>query len=423
MLADKLRAAIRVPPKPVEYVGASFTNGTIFTMPTGRQAGDLLVAVLGTTGSAYTSSVVPSTAPAGWTNVSRSYFVANTPMGYGYFEVYWRIATGDSSDALSISYMDFGLVCAYRNAGSVVVAACDRSVSIPTPASRSSAALLADENGAARLFCAVNTPPVNLGSISGSTTVVNHIQPNNYSFNAWTEGNLQKGLMPVVTKTGTSSSDDTAGSAAITVAIQPDILRTSVQTVAHQTTQNTASGTSLVIAKPTSQSGDLLVAFLAANGTTSFSAPSGWTVASSGSHGAIAYKTDGGSEPTDYTFTAGSSRLLAGTIVSFRNCVFDSSTSFRTSAAGSQAVYPVPTSSANNNLMVGFLYQTAATTTHQSVFGLETVVFQDSSGTAPCYNIVSGTIGYPGSEYTDFKSTKASYAATAYTAAVSLKPI
>lgn len=146
-------------------------------------------------------------------------------------------------------------------------------------------------------------------------------------------------------------------------------------------------GLTLTITKPTGViSGDLLVAIVCAEDTTSWSGDTGWTeVAEQVANPAlrVAYKVAGASEPANYSFTlsivedAGTS----GAILAYRRGLFDAVGSFNTS---DPIVAPEITMSRPGILLAAYAVQNVSTFTVPSGMELRA---SDSNATKPSYAI------------------------------------
>lgn len=123
-----------------------------------------------------------------------------------------------------------------------------------------------------------------------------------------------------------SAADSTTYSwAAITLALRPI---TQPGPIAIATSFGRLNGGDLTINKPTgTRQGDLMIAFVNSTGSSTWTAPSGWTeVADQGANPAlaIAYKVATASEPGSYLFTASiDTEITTGHIVTYRNAAYD----------------------------------------------------------------------------------------------------
>jgi len=119
--------------------------------------------------------------------------------------------------------------------------------------------------------------------------------------------------------------------------------------VADSVTEMSSRGTSLSLALPTYQAGDLLVAFLASNGYT-VSTPTGWTKrytpSSNGIHIYTKVAVAGEATPA---FVYSASDIQVGCMVSIRGATYVNSTS------ASDLAFP-SCPSVNNGLAIGFAY-------------------------------------------------------------------
>lgn len=184
--------------------------------------------------------------------------------------------------------------------------------------------------------------------------------------------------------------------AAVTLALRPNQNQVGPYPIAQATTQNTSNGTSLVINKPTgTREGDLMVAYLLGGGGTQsspgWSGPTGWTYAVNivgGANGrpfnAIAYKVAGASEGASYTFTANTSRTLAGTIATYRNAAYDASGA--NTSGLSPLVVTAVTASVDFARVIGIAGRDAASITITGPATMDSIITQ-ADATAPSWLI------------------------------------
>lgn len=90
----------------------------------------------------------------------------------------------------------------------------------------------------------------------------------------------------------------------------------------------TSTSTSINVSKPTgTANGDLLFAIISGSGTAVFTPAAGWTAGTNVSATAMAYRTAwkaaGGSEPSSYTFTSDTSRILQMVLICMRYSIHD----------------------------------------------------------------------------------------------------
>jgi hypothetical protein len=144
------------------------------------------------------------------------------------------------------------------------------------------------------------------------------------------------------------------------------------QYVGVSVTQSFASGSStLSINKPAGAvQGDLMVAAMFSDGNMSWSGDTSWTeVLDSGTNPSprVAYKVAGASEPASYSFTSTTStRILAGVILLFRNCRWDTIGTISTSAPGSTQTAPQITVAANKSILIATLITSSPNVTWSS---------------------------------------------------------
>lgn len=160
------------------------------------------------------------------------------------------------------------------------------------------------------------------------------------------------------------------------------------------TTQNGATSTSLVINKPTNtQSGDLMIAFMSSDSTaTTWTGDTGWTEVADQNAAPnlrVAYKVAGGSEPASYTFTAAASRVLAGSILTYRGASYDAIGAIASGASPITATGP--TAASNYCKLLGFATRGAASITVTAPSSMTTRVTQNDA-TAPSYVLADETV-------------------------------
>lgn len=154
-------------------------------------------------------------------------------------------------------------------------------------------------------------------------------------------------------------------------------------------TQNASSSTSITINKPTDTvDGDLMIMFVggAFSGSQTWTFPSGWTAALSGSSISgpalsIAYKV-ASSEGTNYTTTGTNNNRYSGHIVTYRNAAYDV-----VSTRSTTLVAPSVTVSANNSLIIAaYMTNTGTVNTNKDQIptGM-TLSYFDNDGTTPNY--------------------------------------
>lgn len=159
--------------------------------------------------------------------------------------------------------------------------------------------------------------------------------------------------------------------------------------VAVANTQNTASGSSLVISKPTGTAqDDLMIAVMSAGGQSStWTGDTGWTeVADNGNSPdlRVAYKVAGASEGSSYTFTFGSSATtLAGSILTYRYGTYDTISSI---TFGNPLVTSSINTAASQSLLFLFATRAAASITLTLPASMTSRVL-DNDITAPSYRV------------------------------------
>lgn len=141
-----------------------------------------------------------------------------------------------------------------------------------------------------------------------------------------------------------------AAAIAATLALSPAAARAAIAVVASSSASSTTA--TLSIAKPTNTvSGNVMIAVVSGAGTTTISAPSGWTPIQDTTSGSMRqlsyYRVAGSTEPASYSFTSSASRNASGGITSY---------------SGANTTVPIDASSENLGTS-GNAVATGATTT------------------------------------------------------------
>lgn len=354
----------------------------VINKPTGTVEGDLMLAVL----SAVDGAADASFASSGW---SRLYAFDNGTDGGG--AVLYKVA--GASEGASYTFTNasdiIGSIVTYRNANvgvstayvtqtttTVVVS----GMTLPTAGCLFFAFYQNKDNAAT-----FSTP-------SGMASVVSRAGAGAYNLFSEARGSGATG-----TRTSTVGGGS-INSAGFSFFITPSSFsQPGPFPIAQATTQNPSNGTSLVINKPTgTREGDLMIAYLLGGGGTQaspgWSGDTGWTYAVNLTGGpgvnrpfnAIAYKVAGASEGASYTFTATTSRTLAGTIATYRNGAYDA-TGTQVSAVDPLVLTAV-TATENYSRVVGIASRDAASITVIGPAGMSALVTQNDA-TAPSWVI------------------------------------
>lgn len=172
------------------------------------------------------------------------------------------------------------------------------------------------------------------------------------------------------------------------VTYEPDISPTYVDS---SKTQNTSSGTSLVLNRPANTtSNDIMVAFcMTAGGTTTgWTGPAGWNEVLDSSSGrpinGIYYKIANTSEANSYTFTTAQSRPTSGAILTYRNGNFEGISTL--AAAATTMQLPETYCSFPQSLLVAIAARDVGSITVSPHFSMTQRV-SDSDATSPSYVI------------------------------------
>jgi hypothetical protein len=168
-------------------------------------------------------------------------------------------------------------------------------------------------------------------------------------YHNWTSGSFD----PAVFGGGATSSTDSW--VAVTLALRPNQNISPPEFIASAQQQNTTNGNSLTIDKPAGTlEGDLMVAFMAAQITYSFSSPAGWTEIGDYNGVAVAYKVAGASEGSSYTFSSSlSASKLSGAILTYRGAAYDAIGSFA-GPTNNSVTATGPSAAENYSRLIGF---------------------------------------------------------------------
>lgn len=207
----------------------------------------------------------------------------------------------------------------------------------------------------------------------------------------------------VITTTGTETpgaftlSSTAAAYGAVSIVVRPysnmftDIAPVLVATTA---VQNSSSGSTLVMDKPLGTAdGDLMIALLTAGGGTvsGWTGPAGWNEVADSTTGRpvnAAYWKTASSEGTSYTFTAGTSRTLAGAILTYRYAAYDAISAFSTQVASPTIPSALAATQQSNLLsIVGYDLASSGTT----IIGMTSRIVNNDA-IAPSYRISSSPL-------------------------------
>ncbi len=203
-------------------------------------------------------------------------------------------------------------------------------------------------------------------------------------YKAWTSGAFDPAAFTF------NGVDDTLySSGAVTLALRPPYSGTKPTFIASASTQNTATGATLVVNKPSGTlQGDLMVAVMAGGtgSTTTWTGDTGWTeVADLNTKPSLrlAYKVAGSSEPSSYTFTAsGSGNNNSGCILTYRNAAYDTIGAFVTGTTPAPA--PSITAAAAYSVLIA-AYANGATSRTCTTPTDMTARVTDNDATTPSY--------------------------------------
>lgn len=157
--------------------------------------------------------------------------------------------------------------------------------------------------------------------------------------------------------------------------------------IASASTQNTSTGSTLVINKPTGTvDGDLMVAFMCCDGNRTWTGDTGWTeILDQGStpNLRIVYKI-ASSEGSTYTFTTSASATSAGSILTYRSANYDTIGTITTGA--NPLIVTSVSASTTNCMLLGVATRTSSNLTITAPGSMTTRV-TDNDGTSPSYCI------------------------------------
>lgn len=169
----------------------------------------------------------------------------------------------------------------------------------------------------------------------------------------WTSGSFDAAQFGF---TGTDST--TFASAAITMSLAPKNSSLGLDAFVGSTNKvNTSASTTLVLDKPSGvvQNDLMIIVFSSSgSGTTTITAPTGWTQAYSRSGNGnftVLYKTAGSSEPSTYTITFGTSLTYGGGLTAFRGYAWDTIGTVNTTASTSMTASAITVASNNSFLL------------------------------------------------------------------------
>jgi cellulose synthase/poly-beta-1,6-N-acetylglucosamine synthase-like glycosyltransferase len=296
--------------------GGNATSFTIF-LPTGLQQGDLMLAAISTRGG----SAVTISTDAGWTLIRRVDNGATLSLA-----IYWKVAGANEGDFhFTLGSQQKAIVDIIAYAGVDPTSPVDVENGQLTAAGTSHSTPSITTTGANEMVVAhfgnaatsTWTPPTgmteedDMATNLGGTTTNASIE---------TDDVLQASAGATGVKTATSAVSaagathilalkpaTTCGITATLKKVNPIALRAA--------TTKTASGTSIVVNTPASQTNDVMLAYLSFTSGITPTAPSGWTAtASTAATGYVLYTyrhVAGASEPSTYTWTFSASASIA----------------------------------------------------------------------------------------------------------------
>jgi hypothetical protein len=169
----------------------------------------------------------------------------------------------------------------------------------------------------------------------------------------WTSGQFDPAQF---TFSGTNAPE--FSNAACTMSFIPEQIGATPPTYIASAKTATGSTNTLVISKPSGTiEGDLMVAFMTAEDSRTWTGDTGWTevaIRTTGPSTRVAYKIAGASEGSSYTFTiSGTPSNVNGTILTFRNAVYTTASSITVAVTNTN----ISTSSVatSYNTLIGFV--------------------------------------------------------------------
>ena len=363
------------------------TSSNTVTAPTGIQNGDLLVAVgFRTTSSGLTVQPTSGFNVQCFENITNNVlFVASKVASFesGNYTFFWTDAV---SNAIAI--------LVYRNAKKVNIVGV--KASNPSSATNTVSSITPTYVGALlAVFGNFGTPRAISSAPSGMTQ------------RAFTSNNVNLAVYDQAPQeasaTGTRGivwdSGGNVGGLLLQVTNEPTV---APEFVAIANTQNVSLATSLVINKPTGTvENDLMVAVMAADGSSTWTGGTGWTEAADLNASPalrIAYKVAVASEPSSYTFTAAVSELLSGCILSYRYAAYDTIGSFATNATG--IVLPSISPAESQSILIAAAAR-ADPSISMGILSTMTDRINEADATAPSYTVGSQEVakGPTGTRY------------------------
>lgn len=148
--------------------------------------------------------------------------------------------------------------------------------------------------------------------------------------------------------------------------------------------------------------GDLMIALYGANGTTTWTPPSGWTeIADQGTGASLgaAYKIYPAGESNKYNFTASTARILSGCVLTFRAASYDVIGAIDATVASNVMTAPGITLSTTDSAIIAAFFNAGSSKTWSSPTSGLISAATDSDGSAPSFavyyqlNVAAGSSG------------------------------
>lgn len=363
-------------------INRTTTAGNTVTAPTGIQDGDLLVAI------GYSSSTgLTVTPPTGFaiqytdtTNSSMFVAVKTAASESGNYTWTWSSAVNNN-----VAILVYRNATALNTQGAKTYSAASATGTGATITPTYTGTLVAAFGVSSNL--SVSTPPTGMTQRAAQTA-------SNPSFVIYDLAEQAASATGDKTITWSASNQNTS-SLLLQITNETNV---APEFVASASTQNTSSGTTLVINKPTGTvEGDLMIAVMAAS-----DAADGWTGDTSWTELAdqgttpstptlrVAYKVATASEGSSYTFTVATSRVLSGCIVTYRYAAYDTIAGTFVTAANPLVLTSISPSASQSCLIAcgarGAISITLGTPTSM------TARVTDADATAPSYIVCDQTV-------------------------------
>lgn len=191
-----------------------------------------------------------------------------------------------------------------------------------------------------------------------------------------------------------------------------------VTLVSSQLSRRTSANTTIVVNKPTTSDGNLMIMIVNSSTTPTWTTPTGWTAGSSNFNGrAVFYRIASASEPSSYTVTQSASATATGTILVYSGAQWGGNGSDTASAA---TVTPSTVVSSSNSTIIYCGFSTAASISFSTPTGY-TSRQADTDAAAPSQTVFDIS-GISAGAYSAPTSTVTGGNARAFLVAISPSP-